>query len=219
MSEELSLMAETEDQIDSEPKLGENGNPEGSDQPQPSNRASGKSEAWEWIKALLIALVLVVLIRWLLFAPFIVDGPSMQPNFHTGERLIVNKIIYRMRPPERGEVIVFHAPAQKEYIKRVIALPGEKVKVEGDKVFIDGTLLDEPYLAEAIANAAARGESYNHNGYDEQTVPPDSLFVMGDNRPQSLDSRYPSVGFVPYSEIVGRADIIFWPIGDISLIR
>src|SRR5690348_14722599 len=85
-----------------------------------------KNEVWEWIKALVIAGVLVVVIRWFIFAPFIVDGPSMHPNFFTGERLIVNEIIYKIRKPKHGEVIVFHAPEGKDYIKRVIALPGEK---------------------------------------------------------------------------------------------
>jgi signal peptidase I len=182
---------------------------------------SVKNEAWEWIKALLIALVLVVLIRWLLFAPFIVEGPSMQPNFYTGERLIVNKLVYRIWEPERGEVIVFHAPAKKEYIKRVIALPGEKVKVEGDQVYINGVLLDEPYIQEAVNEAKQKGGSYNQptNNFEEQIVPEGSLFVMGDNRPQSLDSRSSSVGFVPYKEIVGRADIIFWPLNVFGLIH
>jgi len=87
-----------------------------------------KGEAWEWIKAILIAAALVFLIRWFIFATYVVEGPSMQPNFHTGERLIVNKIIYSFRKPERGEVVVFHAPQGKDYIKRVIALPGEKNK-------------------------------------------------------------------------------------------
>jgi signal peptidase I len=188
---------------------------------QPAPVQSAKSEAWEWIKALVIALGLVIIIRWLLFAPFIVEGPSMQPNFHTGERLIVNKLVYRFWEPERGEVIVFHAPAQKEYIKRVIALPGEKVRVEGDQVYVNGVLLDEPYIQEAVNEAKQRGGSYNQptNNFEEQTVPADSLFVMGDNRPQSLDSRSSSVGFVPYKEIVGRADIVFWPLNAFGIIH
>src|ERR1700730_9732034 len=97
-----------------------------------------KSEVWEWVKALLIAGVLVVVIRTFIFAPFIVDGPSMEPNFYTGERLIVNEIIYSIRKPHHGEVIVFHAPEGKDYIKRVIALSGEKVKVEKNKVYVNG---------------------------------------------------------------------------------
>lgn len=99
----------------------------------------GKNEVVEWLKAIIIALILVALIRWLLFKPFIVDGPSMQPNFHTGERLIVNEILYDIRAPHRGEVIVFHVPSEgKDFIKRVIAVAGDTVKVEGDTVTVNG---------------------------------------------------------------------------------
>lgn len=176
-----------------------------------------RSEAWEWIKALLVALGLVLLIRWLLFAPFIVEGPSMQPNFHTGERLIVNKIIYDIREPKRGEVIVFHAPAEKDYIKRVIALPGETVKVVGDKVFVNGQLLDEPYLQEVVNEAAKKGETYNNRDFPEEKVPEGAIFVMGDNRPQSSDSR--SIGFIGFDKVIGRADLVFWPLNDVTLVH
>lgn len=179
-----------------------------------------KSETWEWIKALLIAGVLVIVIRWFLFAPFIVDGPSMQPNFYTGERLIVNKILYDIRQPKRGEVIVFHAPEGKDYIKRVIALPGEKVKVEGDQIFINGQEIEQPYLKEAIEEAQKEGHLYNRlTNFKETVVPEGSVFAMGDNRSNSKDSRDPSVGFVPYNKIVGRADVIFWPLTKISFIH
>lgn len=184
--------------------------------------AQVRSEAWEWIKALLVALGLVLIIRWLLFAPFIVEGPSMQPNFITGERLIVNKMVYRFRAPERGEVVVFHAPAGKDYIKRVIGLPGETVRVEGDTVYVNGQPLDEPYIEEVVNQAKQAGGTYNsgpHKNYKETVIPEGHVFAMGDNRPQSLDSRDSSVGFVPYDEIVGRADVIFWPIQKLSLIH
>lgn len=178
-----------------------------------------KNEAWEWIKALLIAAALVFFIRWLIFAPFIVEGPSMEPNFYTGERLIVNKLIYKFDKPEREEVVVFHATKDKDYIKRVIALPGEKVRVEGDQVYINGQPLDEPYLKQALDEAAQKGIPYNTRNYSEQTVPEGSIFVMGDNRSNSSDSRDSTVGFVKYEQIVGRADLIFWPFDKISLVH
>ncbi|PZE22475.1 signal peptidase I [Paenibacillus xerothermodurans] len=176
-----------------------------------------KNEAWEWAKALLIAAALVFVIRWLIFAPFIVEGPSMEPNFHTGERLIVNKLIYSFRAPERGEVVVFHASQDRDYIKRVIALPGETVRVEGDKVYVNNELLDEPYLKEALDEAAAKGIPYNTRNYPEKTVAEGKVFVMGDNRSNSADSR--DIGFIEYDEIVGRADLIFWPLNKISLVH
>ncbi|MGG1555046.1 MULTISPECIES: signal peptidase I [Paenibacillus] len=182
--------------------------------------AAAKNETWEWIKALIIAGVLVIIIRWLLFSPFIVDGDSMHPNFFTGERLIVNKILYDVRDPKRGEVIVFHAPEGKDYIKRVIALPGETVKVAGDKVYINGEELSEPYIQSAIDQAVKEGHPYNTlKDFPETKVPEGELFAMGDNRPNSKDSRTSSVGFVPFKKIVGRAEVIFWPLNKISWIH
>ncbi|MGO4268856.1 signal peptidase I [Paenibacillus sp. TAF58] len=179
---------------------------------------TAKSETWEWIKALVIAGVLVIIIRWFLFSPFIVDGDSMRPNFFTGERLIVNKIVYDIRSPKRGEVIVFHAPEGKDYIKRVIALPGETVKVTGDKVFINGQEIDQPYIKEAIEQANKEGHAYNTlSDFQEKKVPDGEIFAMGDNRGNSKDSR--AIGFIPYNKIVGRAEVIFWPVSKISFIH
>lgn len=141
----------------------------------------------------------------------------MQPNFETGERLIVNKIIYSIRKPQRGEVIVFHAPQGRDYIKRVIALPGETVRIENNKVYVNGEELSEHYIQGAIDKALENGEHYNQN-FAEMTVPEGHIFVMGDNRLNSQDSRAPSVGPVPYEKVVGRADIIFWPLSKISLV-
>jgi signal peptidase I len=178
---------------------------------------TAKNEAWEWIKALAIAGVLVFVIRFFIFAPFIVEGPSMEPNFYTNERLIVNKILYDIRAPKRGEVVVFHAPEGKDYIKRVIALPGETVKVEGDKVYINGQEMEQTFLKDALEKAAKEGRPYNTlANYKETRVPEGSVFAMGDNRSNSKDSRDPTVGFVPYKEIVGRADLIFWPVNKIK---
>jgi signal peptidase I len=180
-------------------------------------KPANKNEAWEWAKALLIALGLVFVIRWFIFAPFIVDGQSMEPNFDNGERIIVNKILYSVREPKRGEVIVFHAPTGKDFIKRVIALPGESVRVQGDNVYINGELLDEPYLQEALDKAHQAGRNYNTTSYPETKVPDGSIFAMGDNRSNSTDSRM--IGAVALEKVVGRADIIFWPASKIHLIH
>ncbi|WP_068774604.1 signal peptidase I [Paenibacillus sp. FJAT-26967] len=186
-----------------------------------------KKEIWEWAKALLIAAVLVFVIRWLLFAPFIVEGPSMEPNFHTGERLIVNKVTYKFSEPKRGEVIVLRAPEGIDYIKRIVALPGETIRVNGDKVFVNNEAIDEPYLKEAIDNALKEGHAYNRRNFPELgadpgtevKVPADSVFVMGDNRSDSKDSRFSEVGFVPYDKIIGRADLVFWPINKAGFVH
>lgn len=182
-----------------------------------------KNELVEWLKALLIALVLVFLIRWLLFKPFIVQGPSMQPNFVTGQKLIVNEILYDIRKPERGEVVVFHVPSEgRDFIKRVIAVAGDTVKVEGDKVLVNGNPVNETYIQEAIDQAHADDTLYNNTNFPnvyvpDGKVPEGHVFVMGDNRSNSTDSRM--IGYVPLEDIVGRADLIFWPLKDVGLIN
>ncbi|ETT57108.1 MULTISPECIES: signal peptidase I [Paenibacillus] len=182
-----------------------------------------KNEVLEWIKAIAIALVLVILIRWLLFKPFIVDGPSMKPNFHTGERVIVNEILYDIRKPERGEVIVFHVPSEgRDFIKRVIGVAGDTVTVEGDVVTVNGEPVNETYIQSAIDDAHNNNILYNNKNFPNEQftdnkVPEGHVFVMGDNRSDSTDSRM--IGYVPLGDIVGRADLIFWPVKNISLIN
>ncbi|MCL6456841.1 MAG: signal peptidase I [Gorillibacterium sp.] len=182
---------------------------------QPSSTA--KSEVWEWSKAIIIAIVLVVLIRMFVFKPFIVDGPSMQPNFHTGERLIVSEWIYHLRHPQRGEVVVFHAPEGRDFIKRVVALSGETIAIKEGHLYVNGTILDEPYIQAAIDEyKQINGLEYNTD-FNEETVPTGTVFVMGDNRVDSKDSRM--IGAVAYDKIIGRADIVFWPINKISIVN
>lgn len=185
------------------------------------------NELFEWIKALAIAGLLVFVIRWFLVSPFIVDGPSMQPNFKDRERIIVNKIIYDIRKPKRGEVIVFHVPEEgRDFIKRVIGVPGDTVKVENDTVYINGEQIAEPYLQEEYESAHANNELYNrdkpnsnfpNNEFPDGKVPEGMLFVMGDNRPNSEDSRM--IGYIPLERVVGRADLVFWPLGDFHFVK
>ncbi|WP_081667288.1 signal peptidase I [Paenibacillus pinihumi] len=189
--------------------------------PQP-NKA--KKEAMEWIKALAIAALLVLVIRSFLFSPFIVDGPSMKPNFHTGERVIVNKILYDIREPKRGEVVVFHVPQEnRDFIKRVIGVPGDKVKLDGDDLYINGEKVEEPYLKEAIEQAKKENRLYNMtenfpNAYVQSDVVPEGMFLaFGDNRSDSRDSRM--IGYISMKELVGRADVIFWPLKDMQIIK
>uniref|UniRef100_UPI00403F68C9 signal peptidase I n=1 Tax=Paenibacillus sp. KS-LC4 TaxID=2979727 RepID=UPI00403F68C9 len=195
-----------------------------SDKAAPSQKAKAMKETVEWIKALAIAVVLVVLIRSFLFAPFMVEGESMLPNFETGERLIVNKILYKFREPDRGEVVVFHVPQQgRDFIKRVIGLPGDTIRVQGDDVFINDVKLEETYIADAIKQAHANGQLYNNESdfpnerITEAIVPEDTIFAMGDNRSNSQDSR--ALGYISDKELVGRAEVIFWPLNKISFIK
>ena len=158
----------------------------------------------ETIILFLIALVTFVGLR-LTIQSYIVYGPSMQPNFEENQRIIVNKVVYGLHEPQRGDVIVFKPPFNetKNYIKRVIGLPGESVEVVDGMTHIyktDGTILilDEPYEAEPSTR-----------NYTKHTIPDNQYFVMGDNRNNSNDSR--SGWMVPRDNIVGKAWLIIWP--------
>ncbi len=161
-------------------------------------------EAWEWIQAFIIAVILALLIRFFVFSPFNVSGPSMSSTLQDGDLVIVNKLITRIKPPERGDIIVFHATEDKDYIKRVIALPGETISAQNNQVRINGESIDEPYI-----------DPGNHTeDFSPVRVPEGHVFVMGDNRRDSTDSRSSTLGPVPIDKIVGRADLVFWPLKD-----
>lgn len=134
----------------------------------------------------------------------VVEGDSMEPNFVDRQWLLVSKLAYRNHPPERGDVIVFHAPDQpgQDFIKRVVGLPGETVRLQQGRVSIDGRLLPEPW--------SPRFDSEDFGPY---TVPPDSVFVLGDNRRVSNDSRrWEGIGAaLANRQIVGEAWLTVWP--------
>jgi signal peptidase I len=176
----------------------------------------GNSEAWEWIKALGIAIALAFLIRTFLFAPFIVEGESMETTLHNEEKLVVNKAIYYLSEPKRGDIIVFHAEAKRDYIKRVIGVAGDTVEMRNDKLYINGKEVDEPYLAEKREEAKQQGLQLNED-FGPVKVPEGQIFVMGDNRLNSRDSR--AIGPVDLEKVVGRAEFVFWPLKNIRLTR
>ncbi len=177
------------------------------------------SFTWELIKIAVIALIIVIPIRYFLFQPFIVSGESMTPNFQNGNYLIVDEISYRLSTPQRGDVIVFNAGFIKDpsgkydylgqrFIKRVIGLPGETVDVTNGKVEIikDGktTVLSEKYLP---ANLKTNQDA-------EVTLKSGQYFVMGDNRTYSYDSRY--WGYVPQKDIIGKASLRILPLTEVG---
>lgn len=160
----------------------------------------------DMVLCIAIALVIAIVIRIWCFEPVHVSGASMQNTMHSGNLVMVNKWIYYVRAPERGEVIVFHAKEKKDYIKRVIALPGETIEAKNNKILINGEIIEEPYIS----------EEYRTLDFPLTEVPPNTVFVLGDNRPNSLDSRV--LGPIPTSAIIGRADLIYWPITDMKLL-
>lgn len=153
------------------------------------------------------SLVVALFIRTFLFAPFVVNGASMEPNFHHGDRMIVNKVYYLMGDLSRGDVIVFHADQNREYIKRVIATEGETVQMKSDQLYINGAPVNEDYLNKALDFFHQKGLQFT-NDFGPVTVPKDEVFVLGDNRVDSTDSRV--LGAIKQDEMVGRVSTVFW---------
>lgn len=161
----------------------------------------------EVTKIIVIALAIVIPIRYLLFQPFIVKGQSMEPNFFNGDYLIIDELSYRLRLPQRGEIIVFDSPfdPSSRYIKRIIGLPGETVEIKNEEVTIYSsddnyqTLDETKYLPEDIQTAGDLKVTLNDNEY----------FVLGDNRLVSYDSR--KFGPLLKEAIIGRVYLRAWP--------
>lgn len=151
------------------------------------------------LETVLLSLVLFMGIN-AISARIRIESISMQPTLYAGDFVIVNKVAYKIGDVERGDVVVFRYPPDPErepYIKRVIGLPGDEVRVEGGKVHVNGEALTEPYIAAAP-------------GYQGTwTVPDESLFVLGDNRNSSSDSH--SWGMVPVENVIGKAEVVYWP--------
>ncbi|MBW6463575.1 MAG: signal peptidase I [Dethiobacteria bacterium] len=158
-------------------------------------------ELWDWVRSILIAVALALLIRLFLFEVFVVEGRSMHPTLHETERLMVNKVIYRFDQPKYGDIVVFEYEPGRDFIKRVIGTPGDKIEIKTGRVYINGQLLEEPYLL----------DNMEMNDFGPVEVPPGFLFLMGDYRINSMDSRDPRVGFVSLEDLKGRAFFIFWP--------
>ncbi len=163
----------------------------------------------EIIETLALIAVIYALVN-LVSARFVVDGRSMEPNFETGQFLIVNRVNYMLGTPSRGDIVVFHYPrnVEQDYIKRVIGLPGETVELRNQQVYINGQLLEEPYINEPCEPSRCRDESWQLGA--------DEYFVMGDNRNHSQDSRV----FGPVNErfLVGEALLRYWPVEKIGLL-
>jgi len=167
------------------------------------------------LEVIVFAIAIFLFVYLLILQPHKIKGSSMDPNFEDGEFLLTEKISYRFREPQRGEVIVFKAPGPKkdEFIKRIIGLPGEKISIKEGKVFINGRLLRESYIKDEVITS---GGSFLEEGL-EILVPKDHYFVLGDNRIASSDSR--SWGFVSKEAITGKAWLIYWPPSKVGIIK
>ncbi len=168
----------------------------------------------DFLETVVISLAIFVLVYKFLFQPHQVDGRSMEPTFHNGEYILTDKVSYRMHPPKRGDVIVFHSPQDErvDFIKRIIGVPGDEVMVKNKQVYVNGQALDEPYINDGITPA----DSFLREGLAVK-VPSGNYIVMGDNRLHSSDSRH--WGFVTADEIVGRVFFRYWPLSKFGLIE
>jgi signal peptidase I len=181
---------------------------------------------------ILMAFVLALLIKTFLVQAFYIPSGSMEPTLLPGDRVLVLKVPYYFHEPRRGDIIVFEDPEpgnepdrglvggffhwmfeglgvqrpdSEDFIKRVIGTPGDVVRGRNGRVYVNDIPITEPYLTQ---------ETENFNRFE---VPPGQLFVMGDNRANSLDSRY-SLGFIPIDKVIGKAEVVIWPVGDLGLI-
>ena len=157
-----------------------------------------------------VAIGVALLLRTFVVQQFAVDGQSMMGTLHSGDRVIVNKLSYDLHDPRHGDVVVLQdfdgALQERDLIKRVIALPGETIEYRGCQLFINGTRTDEPYLDPTLVRSDHCGDSQT-----PVVVQPGHVFVMGDNRGASLDSRTTAIGQIPYDHLIGRAFVIIWP--------
>ena len=163
-----------------------------------------------WARDLLVSLAISAFIIVFLYQPVKVEGTSMMPGLEDQERIFVNKFVYRWEPIERGDIVVFRYPrdTSKSYIKRVIGVAGDRIRIENGKVFVNGEALDEDYVPSDYADARS---------YGEVKVPPNSFFVLGDHRTMSNDSR----DFGPVNEryIYGKAVFGYWPMEKLGRLR
>jgi signal peptidase I len=169
----------------------------------------------EWVAVVVGALVVALVVKTFLFQAFYIPSASMEPTLQKGDRVLVNKLSYDLHDVHRGDVIVFELPPEKvgpdgikDLIKRVVGLPGDVIESRDGDVYIDGKLLKEPYLPDGVTT--------DHPPIEKQTVPEGHVFVLGDNRDNSADSRFENRGPIPIDTIIGRAFIQVWPPTDIG---
>jgi signal peptidase I len=163
-----------------------------------------------WVRDLVVSAIASILIITFLYQPVRVEGTSMLPRLEDRDRLFINKFVYHVSSIERGDVVVFHYPRdpEKSYIKRIIALPGDRLRISHGRVWLNGKLQDEKYVPEMFEDNRSMAEII---------VPQDNYFVMGDHRSISSDSR--EFGPVERSLIYGKATFVYWPARDAGVVR
>jgi len=181
------------------------------EQPKPSTPI--KEHIIELFQTLVIFATIAIIIYWLIAQPHKVSGASMFPNFKDGDFIITDKLTYKFGEPKRGDVVVFKNPRDESegFIKRIMGLPGDRIKVENGHVYINGKMVNEGFLKSDVITP---GGSFMHEG-QEIVVQPGEYIAMGDNRQHSSDSR--EWGFVTKKEIIGRVFLRYWPANQFGL--
>lgn len=168
----------------------------------------------DFLETIVVSLAIFAVVYIFLFQPHQVDGQSMVPNFHNGEYILTDKISYRIHAPARGDVVVFHSPQDEkvDFIKRIIGVPGDLIKLVGGYAYLNGQKLNEPYINNPGEVLPGR---FMREGM-EVDVPAGQYLVMGDNRLHSSDSR--DWGLITSNEIVGRAFFRYWPVAEFGIV-
>lgn len=165
-------------------------------------KTSAKSEIFSWIKVIVSAIIIALFVDFVIIANAVVPTGSMESTIPAGSRIMGLRLYYNFKDPERGDIVIFKYPDDEkvDYLKRIIGLPGETVEIVSGKVYIDGELLDEPYLDEDPIG-----------DFGPYQVPEDSYFMLGDNRAVSKDSRYWTNTYVRRDKIIAKAFFMYWP--------
>jgi signal peptidase I len=178
-------------------------------------RRHRRRTALSWIVVAVGALVGALLLRAFVVQQFAVDGDSMLSTLHSGDRVLVNKLSYHLHDPHRGDIVVLESldgnVEVHDLIKRVVGVPGDTVEYRECRLYVNGQQVDEPYLDATLVGPGRCGESQR-----PVQIEPGHVFVMGDNRASSLDSRTAAVGQIPFDHLIGRAFIIVWPFSDLD---
>jgi len=172
----------------------------------------------ENLEVVITAVILALIIRTFVVQAFKIPTGSMRPTLVEGDRILVNKFIYRFKEPERGDIIVFKYPEdmKKDFIKRLVAFGGEDLEIRDGNIFIDGNIVEEPQRLRQIFYYNKPGTPYGEEGL-KISVPEGAFFVLGDNSASSRDSRY--WGFVPRKNLVGKAFVLYWPLRRIRTLK
>lgn len=173
-----------------------------------------KKETYEWIKSIIIALIIALILRHFVVESYATPTTSMEPTVKIGDRMFCNKFIYRFEEPQRGDIVVFKPPSKAEagkrlYLKRIIGVEGENIEIKNGKVYINGKSLKEPYIKEE--------PYYEGCEYCKMKIPKGTVFAMGDNRNNSADSHI--WGPLSKKNILGRIFVTYWPPGRIHIFK